>query len=144
MQVRWNGIGERGEHFPHPWLATPTSIGFLLKLTSFAMKAPDPGYVQGQAFFCREREVKLFVIGRKNWLFSGSPEGAVASAVLYTLIGTAKKNGLDPNHYLETVLDLFRLLGPDITDEDLDAMLPWSEEMQATVRHIDIPQVVVK
>jgi transposase len=47
-----------------------------------------------------ENAIRPFVLGRKNWLFSGSPRGAHASATLYSLIETAKANGLDPYRYL--------------------------------------------
>ena len=42
-----------------------------------------------------ERSIKPFVMGRKNWLFSNTPAGAQSSAVIYSLIETAKENGLD-------------------------------------------------
>lgn len=47
-----------------------------------------------------ENAIRPFVIGRKNWLFSGSPNGARASSALYSLIETAKANGLEPYRYL--------------------------------------------
>ena len=47
-----------------------------------------------------ERSIKPFVIGRKNFLFANTPEGAQGSAVMYSLIETAKENGLDPYRYL--------------------------------------------
>lgn len=47
-----------------------------------------------------ERSIKPFVIGRKNWIFSNTPNGARASAVYYSLIETAKENGLNPFEYL--------------------------------------------
>lgn len=43
-----------------------------------------------------ENSIRLFTSGRKNWLFSGSPKGAVASATVYTIIETAKANGFNP------------------------------------------------
>lgn len=46
-----------------------------------------------------ERSIKPFVIGRKNWLFSNTPNGARASAVMYSLVETAKQNGLNPYEY---------------------------------------------
>lgn len=52
-----------------------------------------------------ERAVKPFVIGRKNWLFANTPRGANASAVLYSLVETAKANGLLVESYLQTCLD---------------------------------------
>ena len=51
-----------------------------------------------------ERSIKPFVIGRKNWLFANTPGGAQASSVIYSLIETAKENGLDPYRYLLWVL----------------------------------------
>lgn len=47
-----------------------------------------------------ERSIKPFVIGRKNFLFANTPRGAQGSAVMYSLIETAKENGLDPYRYL--------------------------------------------
>jgi transposase len=44
--------------------------------------------------------VRPFVIGRKNWIFAATPKGASASANLYSLIETAKANGLEPSAYL--------------------------------------------
>lgn len=50
-----------------------------------------------------ERSIKPFVTGRKNWLFSGSPTGANASALLFSLIETAKANDLNPYGYLKWI-----------------------------------------
>ena len=50
-----------------------------------------------------ERSVKPFVIGRKNWLFSTSPKGAVASAAAYSIINTAQANGIDVREYLTNI-----------------------------------------
>jgi transposase len=47
-----------------------------------------------------ERSVKPFVIGRKNWLFANTPRGAKASAILYSIIETAKENRVNPHEYL--------------------------------------------
>src|ERR1700721_597353 len=51
-----------------------------------------------------ERSLRAVVLGRKNYLFMGSDEGGQRAATLYSLIGTAKLNGLDPALYLRTVL----------------------------------------
>ena len=51
-----------------------------------------------------ERSIKPFVMGRKNWLFANTPAGAQSSAVIYSLIETAKENKLDPYRYLLGVL----------------------------------------
>ena len=68
-----------------------------------------------------ERAVKPFVIGRKNWLFSNTASGANASAILYSLIETAKANGLIPFDYL---LHCFEHLANG--SDDIDAILPWN------------------
>jgi transposase len=69
-----------------------------------------------------ENAIRPFVIGRKNWLFSDSVHGAKASANLYSLIETAKANGLEPYHYLA---HMFRELPKATTLDDIDALLPW-------------------
>ena len=70
-----------------------------------------------------ENSIRPFVIGRKNWLFSGTPEGAQASAVLYSLIETAKVNKLEPYSYLRYI---FEKLPTAATLEDFEALLPWN------------------
>lgn len=68
-----------------------------------------------------ENAIRPFVVGRKNWMFSGNPEGAQASAALYSLIETAKANGLEPYHYLH---QLFERLPLAYTVEDYKALMP--------------------
>ncbi len=51
-----------------------------------------------------ENAIRPFVIGRKNFLFSGSPRGATASSTLYSLVATAKANGLEPWAYLNHLI----------------------------------------
>jgi len=80
-----------------------------------------------------ERSIKPFVIGRKNWLFSNSQKGATASAVIYSIIETAKQNQLNPLLYLTY---LFEKL-PNIDTKDiqiLDALLPWSKDLPENCR----------
>jgi Transposase and inactivated derivatives len=72
-----------------------------------------------------ERAVKPFVMGRKAWLFSNTPAGAKASSVMYSILETAKENGLHPHRYLEFLLDSL----PNATTADLDALLPWSDTL---------------
>jgi transposase len=68
-----------------------------------------------------ENAIRPFVVGRKNWLFSGNPRGAKASAALYSLIETAKANGLEPYRYLRF---LFEKLPLARTQDDYKALLP--------------------
>lgn len=68
-----------------------------------------------------ENAIRPFAVGRKNWLFSGSPNGAKASAAIYSLIETAKANDL--NHY-EYLLHVFEKLPYASTKKHLKALLP--------------------
>ena len=68
-----------------------------------------------------ENAIRPFVVGRKNWLFAGTPEGAAASAAIYSLIETAKANGLDPYKYLRY---LFENLPFAESEEDYRKLLP--------------------
>ena len=52
-----------------------------------------------------ERAIRAFVIERKNWLFSDTPKGAMASAPLYSLVESAKANGQKPNAWLRHALE---------------------------------------
>jgi transposase len=75
-----------------------------------------------------ERSIKPFVIGRKNWLFANTPRGAGASATIYSIVETAKENGLNPFSYLQYLFE--RLPNLDIQDETaLDGLLPWSDTL---------------
>ena len=68
-----------------------------------------------------ENAIRPFVVGRKNWLFSGNPKGAQASADIYSLIETAKANKLEPYHYLRY---LFEKLPFAESQEEYEALLP--------------------
>lgn len=78
-----------------------------------------------------ENAIRPFAVGRKNWLFADTPKGAAASAAVYSIVETAKSNGLSVYTYLEYLL----MYMPD-TDwrnhpELLDELMPWSEAVQA-------------
>lgn len=81
-----------------------------------------------------ESSIKPFTVGRKNWLFCGSPQGAAASACVYSLVETAKANGLNPFKYLEFLLT--RLPGTNFRDNPgtLDLMMPWDSLVQKTCK----------
>ena len=74
-----------------------------------------------------ENAIRPFVIGRKNFLFSGSPRGARASAALYSLIETAKANQLEPWAYLNY---LFEKLPTAKSEQTLLALLPQNLKME--------------
>ena len=75
-----------------------------------------------------ERAIKPFVIGRKNFLFSKSPKGARASAIVYSMIETAKANGLNPYYYLNYLFEKLPNIDCENIDE-LDQLLPWSDSI---------------
>ena len=68
-----------------------------------------------------ENAIRPFCVGRRNWLFSGTPEGAQASAVIYSLIESAKANKVEPYKYLRF---LFEKLPFADTVEDYKSLLP--------------------
>ena len=74
-----------------------------------------------------ENAIRPFVIGRKRWLFADTPAGAHASAVIYSLIETARANGLEPYTWLRRVL---RELPAAQSVEAVDALLPWNLHRQ--------------
>jgi len=76
-----------------------------------------------------ERSIKPFVIGRKNWLFANTPRGARASAVIYSIVETAKENELNPYAYLTHLFE--KLPNLECRDNDtLDKLLPWNVNLQ--------------
>lgn len=81
-----------------------------------------------------ENSIRPFTIGRKNWLFSGSPKGAAASAAVYSMIETAKANGLNPYKYLHYIFSKLPGVQFGQQPELLEDYLPWSPEIQKTCR----------
>ncbi len=80
-----------------------------------------------------ENAIRPFTVGRKNWLFADTPKGASASAAVYSIIETAKANGLNVYTYLEYLL----LYMPD-TDwknhpEELEDLMPWSAAVYSII-----------
>ena len=99
------------------WLATvnPAGGSRLAKAVQYALNEKrylygflaDPGIEISNNR--AENAIRPFVVGRKNWLFSDSPKGASASAMLYSLVVSARMNGLNAEEYL---VRLFRSLEP--------------------------------
>ena len=75
-----------------------------------------------------ENAIRPFALGRKAWLFADTSQGAKASATCYSLIETAKANGLEPSAYIHHVLE--RIAKAD-TLKKLEALLPWNAELLA-------------
>ena len=74
-----------------------------------------------------ERQIKPFVIGRKNWLFSNTNKGAKVSSIYYSLVESAKMNELDPFEYMTYLLE--ELSGKEYSDERIENILPYSDKL---------------
>ena len=70
-----------------------------------------------------ENQIRPFVVGRRNWLFSGSPRGPNASCTIYSLVQTATKYGLNPFAYLYYVLDRAPHMN---SEDDWNSLLPFN------------------
>ena len=78
-----------------------------------------------------ENAIRPFVIGRKGWLFADTPQGAEASAIIYSLMETAKANSLRLDDYLLHLLSVLPERVAQRKDFEMDDLLPWSEEMKS-------------
>ncbi len=72
-----------------------------------------------------ENAIRPFVAGRKNWLFCDSVKGAESSAIVYSLVETAKANGIETYGHLLLVLSMLPYLGRSPTHEELEKPMPW-------------------
>jgi transposase len=81
-----------------------------------------------------EIAVKPVAITRKNSLFSDSPEGAVASAIVFSIVNTATANGLDAFKYLEYIFRKLPNINFVLDGSMLEEYLPWSEKVQQECR----------
>jgi transposase len=69
-----------------------------------------------------ERAIRCVAVGRRNWTFCGSDRGGERAAAIYTLIATAKLNGIDPEAWLADVLRRIN----DHSALNLAELLPWN------------------
>ena len=80
-----------------------------------------------------ERTIRNFTVGRNNWLFFNSEYGAKSGADMYSLIVTAKENGLKAYDYLEYIFE--KLPNINIEDsEELEKIMPWSKELPSSIK----------
>lgn len=75
-----------------------------------------------------ENSIRPVTVGRKNWLFSSSVDGAEASMNIYTIIEMAKIHGLNRQKYLEYILE--HRPSAEMTDEELSLLAPWNKGVQ--------------
>ena len=77
-----------------------------------------------------ENAIRPFVVGRKNLLFCNSETGATATANAYSLVETAKANGLDVKKYLQYILKILPLAEGNLTNEYIEKIMPWNSEVR--------------
>lgn len=80
-----------------------------------------------------ENSLRPLVVGRKNWLFSDTQDGAEASMIVYSMIETGKANGIDPLKYLAYLLE--HRPDADMRDEELAAFAPWNEDVRRACKN---------
>ena len=112
-----------------PKSATGKAIHYALGQRKWLMNV----YLDGRAEFSNnmiENSVRPLALGRRNWLFCDTVHGAEASAVVYSIIETARANGLKAFEYLEFLFEAM----PNTTMNSLDALLPWGDAVPERCR----------
>ncbi len=77
-----------------------------------------------------ENAIRPFTLGRKNWLFCDTPKGAEASAIVYSLVESAKAKGIEPFAYLQHVLVQLPYFGKNHSHKELESLMPWAPYIQ--------------
>ena len=116
------------KHLPGvtPKSALGTALSYMRDYWSMLTRYTERGCLPIDNNRC-ENAIRPFVVGRKGWLFCDTPAGAHASALIYSLLQTAKANGLDPYSWLRRVM---RDLPAAKTVEEMEALLPWNLHAQ--------------
>ena len=84
-----------------------------------------------------EGSIRPFAYGRRAWLFADSQDGATANGVIYTIVETAKLNGLNVYEYIKYLLEVMPDSEYQINPEILDEYMPWSMTLPAICRSED-------
>lgn len=116
-----------------PRMALDAALRYAVEYWPYAMNALDDGRLELDNNLA-ERAIKPFVIGRKNFLFSDAPRGAEASAGIYSVVATAKANGLNPRKYLEWLLAEMPNAADPGDPAYLDSLMPWSDSVPGEIR----------
>ena len=95
----------------------------------------NSGAILAGIFNWSENSIRPVTVGRKNWLFSSSVDGAEASMNIYTIIEMAKLHGLNRQKYLEYILE--HRPSAEMTDEELSLLAPWNKDVQETCGKCD-------
>lgn len=115
-----------------PRMELHKALSYALKYWPYVTNVLDDGRLELSNNIA-ERAIKPFVIGRKNWLFSNTPRGADASAAIYSIVVTAKLNGLKPRDYIEWLLTEMPNT-EDLQGDAIDRFLPWSADVPESCR----------
>ena len=78
-----------------------------------------------------ENAIRPFTVGRKNWLFCDTPNGAQASAIVYTMVEMAKANGVNVYHYLTYLPE--KMPNDSMSDDELEMPAPWNEDVKSEI-----------
>ena len=78
-----------------------------------------------------ENAIRPFTVDRKNWLFCDTPNGAQASAIVYTMVEMAKVNGVNVYRYLTYLLE--KLPNDRVSDDELELLALWNETVKAEI-----------
>ena len=103
------------------------AIGYALNQKEKILRVLEDGRLELENNMA-ERTVKPFVIGRKNWMFSDTVNGAKASCIIYSIVETAKLNGLISYEYMKYVLEQCRGKNT-LKPEEAKNLLPWSKTL---------------
>ena len=115
------------DHNPVPKSAYGAALTYAVKQKEWLMHV----FLDGRLELSNnraERAVRPFAVGRKNWLFSNTPRGASASAVAYSIVETAKANGLRPFRYFQFLLERLPV------GNSADDCMPWNDAAQDLCR----------
>ena len=110
------------QHKVPPKSPTGRAFMYLKNEWPYLSRFAEDGFVMIDNNFI-ENKIRPFAVGRKRWLFSDSVDGAKASAALYSLVETAKANGLEPYAYLRHI---FEKLPRAQVLADFEELLPWN------------------
>lgn len=126
LEVFWSWLDSVN---PGKGTALSRAVNYALNERKYLVKFLDDPIVPVSNNRC-ENSVRPFCVGRRNWLFSATPKGAKSSAIVYSIIETAKSNNLKPYHYLSW---LFETMSQADTFDDnvIASVLPWSEAVPA-------------